>query len=245
MLNNDSPSSRQPFVWRGVLDPTLLHDHVAVASHRFADAAKTGDWSIVLQMLNDPTQQVDINWWRPGGSAWFTVLHQAAWHGAPVNVVASLIRHGALLNLKESRGRTAYDVFKDRERELYPGAAVGIDAHSHTVLARLLKPPAPKLPRNEIRALDNHLAEVIDGRISALFDGRNPREILRYPPVGLLHEVPDQHLWFPVPGMYGGFDIRLQDDFLDVKSWCRVVGGSGQEHVITTAGAILVDEGFV
>lgn len=245
MSNSDSPSSPQPFVWRGVLDPTLLHDHVVVASHRFADAAKAGDWSVVLQILNNPTQQVDINWWRPGGSAWFTVLHQAAWHGAPVNVVASFIRHGALLNLTESRGRTAYDVFKDRERELYPGAAVGIDAHSHTMLARLLEPPTPKLSQNEIRALDNHLAEVIDRRISALFDGRNPREVLRYPPVGILHEVPDQRFWFPVPGMYGGFDIRLQDDFLDVKSWCRVVGGSGQEHVITAAGAILVDEGFV
>ena len=45
--------------------------------------------------------------------------------------------------------------------------------------------------------------------------------------------------------MYGGFDITLQEDYLDVKSWSRVVGGSGQRHVITTAGAILVDEGFV
>ncbi len=45
--------------------------------------------------------------------------------------------------------------------------------------------------------------------------------------------------------MYGGFDIRLQENFLDVKSWCRVVGGSGQQHLITSAGTILVDEGFV
>lgn len=245
MSNNDSPPSRQPFVWRGVLDLTLLHEHAVVAYHRFADAAKAGDWSVVLQMLNDPTLEVDINWWRPGGTAWFTVLHQAAWHGAPVNVVASLIRHGALLNLKESRGRTAHDVFQDWEHDLYPGVAAGIDAHSHTVLARLLEPPAPTLAPDEIRALDNYLADVIDGRISVLFDGRNPRKVLRYPPVDILHEVTDQHFWFPVPGMYGGFDIRLQDDFLDVKSWCRVVGGSGQEHVITAAGAILVDEGFV
>ena len=52
-------------------------------------------------------------------------------------------------------------------------------------------------------------------------------------------------MWFPVPGMYGGFDITLRQDFLDVKSWCRVVGGSGQVHLVTPAGAILVDEGFV
>jgi hypothetical protein len=30
-----------------------------------------------------------------------------------------------------------------------------------------------------------------------------------------------------------------------MNSWCRIVGGSGQAHLITTAGAILVDEGFV
>lgn len=245
MSNDDSASSRETFVWRGVLDPAHLHDHIVALSHRFADAAKVGDWSVVLQMLNDPTQQIDVNWWRPGGTAWFTVLHQAAWHGAPVSVVASLIQHGALRTLPESRGRTAYDVFMDCAGDIYPSTAVGIDVRSRTVLERLLTPPAPTLGRDDIRALDNHLAEVIDGRISELYARRNPREVLRYPPVDILHEVPDQHIWFPVPGMYGGFDIRLQDDFLDVKSWCRVVGGSGQEHVITTAGAILVDEGFI
>ena len=245
MSSTDSPSSREPLVWRGVLDPALLQDHFVRACHRFADAAKAGDWSAVLLMLNDPTQQIDINWWRPGGTAWFTVLHQAAWHGAPVNVVASLIGRGALLSLTESQGRTAYDVFKDREREIHSGTAVGVDARARTLLERCLKPVTPALASDQIQALDNHLAEVIDGRITVIFDGRNPRKVLRYPPVGILHEVPEQRLWFPVPGMYGGFDISLQDDFLDVKSWCRVVGGSGQQHVITTAGAILVDEGFV
>ena len=29
------------------------------------------------------------------------------------------------------------------------------------------------------------------------------------------------------------------------ESWCRVVGGSGQAHMITHEGAVLVDEGFV
>ncbi len=96
------------------------------------------------------------------------------------------------------------------------------------------------------RSLNRHLADVIDSRIrGVLYDGRDPRTVLRYPPVEILHEVPGQRVWFPVPGMYGGFDITLRQDALDVKSWCRVVGGSGQAHLITTAGAILVDEGFV
>jgi len=45
--------------------------------------------------------------------------------------------------------------------------------------------------------------------------------------------------------MYGGFEITLRQDILDVKSWCRIVDVSGQAHFITPAGAILVDEGFV
>ncbi|MCV6967736.1 hypothetical protein H7J50_28625 [Mycobacterium intermedium] len=45
--------------------------------------------------------------------------------------------------------------------------------------------------------------------------------------------------------MNGGFDVRLVEDFLEVESWCRDVHGSGQAHVITSKGAILVDEGFV
>jgi hypothetical protein len=68
--------------------------------------------------------------------------------------------------------------------------------------------------------------------------------VLRYPPVGILHEVPGQRLWFPVPGMYGGFEITLVKDFLEVTSWCWNVGGSGQHHLITAAGAMLVAEGF-
>lgn len=65
--------------------------------------------------------------------------------------------------------------------------------------------------------------------------------MLRYPPTEMLHEVPGQQLWFPVGGMHGDFHITLFGDCLDVKSWSRIVGGSGQRHLITRAGAI-VDE---
>jgi hypothetical protein len=56
-------------------------------------------------------------------------------------------------------------------------------------------------------------------------------------------------MWFPVPGMYGGFSYRLESVGVEAKlvseSWCRVVGGSGQRHEITSAGSQLVEEGFV
>lgn len=56
-------------------------------------------------------------------------------------------------------------------------------------------------------------------------------------------------MWFPVPGMYGGFSYRLESIGVDAKlmaeSWGRVVGGSGQRHEITSEGSRLVEEGFV
>jgi hypothetical protein len=242
---NNTPTDH-PFVWRGILDPTPLRDEVVKASHRLADAAKTGDWSTVFDLLDDPEQLVDINWWRPGGAAWFTVLHQAAWHGAPTDVAAELIRRGALRSLRDSRGRTAHDV--RYQRDLAAGHPKGVAAQQHKSLAlreRCLKPPPSPLAPATIRALDRHLADVIDGRIrGVLHDGRDPQQLLRYPPVEILHEVPGQRVWFLVPGMYGGFDITLMYDFLSVKNWSGFVGGSGQEHLITTEGAILVAEGF-
>ena len=59
-------------------------------------------------------------------------------------------------------------------------------------------------------------------------------------------------LYFGVPGMYGGFTMRviMTEDGTDVKglstsSWSRVCGGSGQEHMCTPEGFTLVNEGFV
>ena len=46
--------------------------------------------------------------------------------------------------------------------------------------------------------------------------------------------------------MYGGFSIALmKESYLYVESWIRVVGDSGQAHVVTHEGVTLVDEGFV
>ncbi len=105
----------QAFSWNGVLDPSLVNSEHVAASHSLADAAKIGDWSTVFDLLDDETQTVDINWWRPGGTAWFTVLHQAAWHAAPPAVVAGLIARGALTSLTDSRGRTALDIRMERD----------------------------------------------------------------------------------------------------------------------------------
>lgn len=55
------------------------------------------------------------------------------------------------------------------------------------------------------------------------------RAAMRLPPLELLTETPENALWFPVPGMYGGFHLQLgkvaDKPICIVDSWVRVVGG--------------------
>jgi hypothetical protein len=216
--------------WQGVLDTSVMADELVRAGHRLADAAKAGDWPAVLGVLDRKWDWLVINQWRPGGTAWFTALHQAAWHGAPTDVVAELLDRGALRSLRDSKGRTAFDV--------------AVEHGGTHALLESLRPPRSPLTPNQIRALDARLAELIDGRVHGrVFDG-DLRKVLRYPPVEILHELPGQRVWFPIPAKYG-FHIELQRGGLEVKSWCGLVEGSGQAHLVTPEGSVLVDQGFV
>jgi hypothetical protein len=55
-------------------------------------------------------------------------------------------------------------------------------------------------------------------------------------------------IWFMVPGMGGGFSYRLtqggDEPALSAESWSRFSDGSGQRHVVTTAGYQVVARGF-
>jgi hypothetical protein len=216
--------------WQGVLDTSVMADDFVSAGHRLADAAKAGNWLAVMKVLNQQWKWLVINQWRPGGTAWFTALHQAAWHGAPTEVVGELLDRGSLRSLRDSKGRTAFDVATE---------------HHHTpALRKLLQPPRSPLTQEQIRALDARLAEVIDGRILGRLYGGDLRSSLRYPPVEILPEMPGQRVYFPMPVKYG-FHIELQRGALEVKSWCGLVEGSGQVHLVTPDGSVMVDQGFV
>ncbi len=56
-------------------------------------------------------------------------------------------------------------------------------------------------------------------------------------------------MWYPVPGMYGGFSwtVHLEPEgpVLVAESWSRVVAGSGQRHRVTRDGWVLESSGFI
>ncbi len=216
--------------WPGMLDTSIMADDLVRAGHRLADAAKAGNWRAVMKVLDQEWKWLVINQWRPGGTAWFTALHQAAWLGAPTEVVAELLNRGSLRSLRDSKGRTPFDL--------------AVEQNGSLALLELLQPPRSPLTPGKTRALDARLAELIDGRIKGrLFDG-NLRTVLRYPPVDILHELPGQRVWFPMLAQYG-FLIELQRGALEVKSWCGLVEGSGRAHLVTPEGSVMVDQGFV
>ena len=216
--------------WPGVLDPTLLKEEVVARNHRLADAAKAGRWAEVFEVL-------DLSGSRStsGASAVLVVrpLHQAAWHGASTSVVTGLLERGALRRCPPATA----------------GRRTTSRRHAATPTCSTSWLPRHQTHSRTRRRPRRGLASVIDGRLrlpEGIADsyGKPLEECLRYPPVSVLPECPEQRLWFAVPGMYGGFSIALmKESYLYVESWIRVVGDSGQAHVVTHEGVTLVDEG--
>lgn len=208
--------------WPGTLDRSALKEAVVRDGDALADAARDDDWSEVLRLL-DGSRWLQVNQFRVGGTSWFTPLHQAAWLGAPVSIVAELLTRGAWLSLRDAKGRRPVDIAEER-------------GHAH-----LLDALRPRMVSGgSFEAWDGHLRELVEGRIRPQLTVN-----LRHVQTEVLAEEGVDKLWFPVPGMYGGFSLVISRSRLHVESWCRVVGGSGQAHVITEHGAVLVDEGFV
>ena len=206
-----------------------MSDALVSAGHRLADAAKAGDWPAVTKVLDHEWSWLVINQWRPGGTAWFTALHQSAWTA-----------HPATSSQNCWKGRAA----DPAGLEGADGVRRGGRARPHTGVAGTAAAAALAADAGEDRALDARLAELIDGRVRGrVFEG-DLGKVLRYPPVEILHELPGQRVWFPLPAKYG-FHIELQRGALEVKSWCGLVEGSGQAHLVTPEGSVLVDQGFV
>ncbi|MFE3541531.1 hypothetical protein ACFXK0_00995 [Nocardia sp. NPDC059177] len=213
-------------VWCGWYRRKFFSDKGIAARDRLADAARAGDWDVVFEVA---ARERSVNTVRVGGSSGFAPLHQAAWHGAPEPVVERLLELGAWRTLRTADGDTAADV----------AAARGNDQLSALLTPRLVR----EVDASVLAQLECQLHAVILGRVLDLCRACG----FRPPPLSPLLEYPDETMWAAIPGFYGGFAIELVAgaDELDVSSWCRVAGGSGQRHRVRPDGFELVEEGFV
>lgn len=216
-------------IWDGFVRSERQDVDELLRRHSLADAARKYDWVGVSEILHEHGELTNTT--RPGGTLLFAPLHQAAHGGAPIEVVSDILRKGAWRTLQNSRGERPIDV---AERQ----------GHMHLLpmLAPVLR---RKVPYGVLTRMQEHFHKVVLGRAE-----QQVREFgMRLPELEPLLEYQNERFWFAVPGMYGGFSYWLEADGVEAilisESWCRVVGGSGQRHRITSAGSRLMDEGFV
>jgi hypothetical protein len=215
-------------IWDGTTRVETLSDWAATARQLLADHAKRYEWDGVFEVLAEYPEFVNST--RPGGDSWYAPLHQAAHGGAPLPVIDRLVTVGAWLRLRTARGERPVDI----------AARLG---RTH-LLDRLRPAHRLDVSTDLLRAIQDHFYEVIRGRAHELVEEHR----LRLPELEVLLEMGEPKAWFAIPGMYGGFSFWLENGRdhvqLVTESWCRVVGGSGQRHIVTADGARLVDEGF-
>ena len=216
-------------VWDGIVRSNILSEAESRIRHDLANAAKNYDWAHVFSVLARHNNLVNTT--RPDGASFYTPLHQAAYGGAPEPIVQSLLDLGAWRTLQNSQGKRPVDVAEKR-------------GHAHLLDA--LSPNLKRhVPSGILLKMQEHFHAVINSRASELVR----RAGLRLPLLAPLLELGDVRIWFPIPGMAGGFAYRLASDGPEAKlvcdSWSRMVDGSGERHEVTSSGSRLIEEGFV
>lgn len=211
--------------WWGVGNRDALQPEVVAQLDAVADAGRDANWHRLLGLLEDA--RLDGTGWylngcRVGGLARYAPLHQVAWGGAPVEVAAALINLGGWRTLRCAAGQTPLEVAQSR-------------GHWHLEEVLTVQ-PVRYVPEDTLAQLEYVLHALIAGQAFQLL-----RESSITPPqLGPLTETYDSVMWFPVPGMYGGFRIELISDEqtfeLDVANWCRVVEGSNTRHRVRPNG---------
>ena len=221
-------------VWDGVRRVDTLNRNQVAVRHALAEAAKHYDWSRMIEILRASPELVNTS--RPGGSSLYAPLHQAAHGGSPVKIVEEFVAAGAWRTLQNARGERPCDVAEKR-------------GHRH-LLGALEPVFRRRVPTGVLLKIQAHFHAVIRGRAANEVEATGViAEDIRLPELEPLLELDAENVWFPVPGMYGGFLYRLHSDGIDAvlisESWCRLVDGSGQRHEITSAGSRVIDAGFV
>lgn len=207
--------------WIGSNDLSTFQQPYVDAAHAVADAAREYQWARLLDLLKRDPQRINAG--RLGGSSGYAPLHQAAHGGAPTEVVQALLGLGALRTLRTTAGERAVEIARQRGH--------------HRLLEVLTPKPSLNVAADKLTAVEAGVHQVIRDRedIQHLLNGAD----LRLPPLELLTETPGNDLWFPVPGMYGGFHLQLgqvaDEPICIVDSWIRVVGGSEERCLLIHA----------
>lgn len=217
--------------WDGVTKNEDFSDEEADRRKILADAAKSCDWAMVIKLVEGNKNYA--NACRLGGNSYFSPLHHAAYNGAPAQIVMRLIEFGAWRTLQNAYGERPIDVAARQGQNQLQVPLEPVKKHS--------------VPNGVLLKIEYNFHAIIRARLEQDLPDRNLE--LRLPQLEPLLELDRPEMWFPVPGMYGGFRYRLENIGADAKlvssSWCRVVEGSVQRHEVTCRGSRLIAKGSV
>jgi hypothetical protein len=216
-------------IWDGTTKSETIREEKAAVRHKLADKAKEYDWQKVFEILGQYRSL--INTTRPDGQSLYAPLHQAAYGNASVEIVQKMINMGAWRTLKNADGERAVDIAQRKK---------------YLEIGQLLQPIYKvKVPSEILKAIESRFHEIILDRAGDLIY----KASVRLPDLEILLEIEEPKMWFPIPGMYGGFsywlDIKGQNIKLISESWSRIIEGSGQRHEIDNDGWLLVESSFV
>jgi len=212
--------------WDGVLRRDDYKPGFVRARDQLADAARVARWDRVLELLCVPSAGLAANHWRVGAS-------RGSRRCTRPPGTAHRRTRSASSSRWAPRARSPRPTDAPRGSSPQPpGTMTRPAARARAAQSRRCRGPRRPRPTPGSAGRATHPAAP-DLRAATVSDGT--ADGVR---AGDACRVPD-------PGMYGGSSITLVQDGLDVESWSRVVGGSGQAHHITTDATALIDEGFV
>ena len=215
---------RSTLFWDGAISG--MNEEWVKKKDRVGAAVEGADWEGLLSLLHETPDLLNAVLRRR--SRWFHVLHEVARCHAPVELVCELVRLGAFLTVRDSSGRRPVDVaIKEGFRDL-------------------IAPLEPRIERDVNVETLARVQELFHGLIRSTMVAAKVHHEARLPELSVLTEVDNLAVWFPIPGMYGGFNFWLDGAdhgiALIAESWCRIDGDTNR-HRITSFEVISVDEG--
>ncbi|XP_052073390.1 uncharacterized protein LOC127711399 [Mytilus californianus] len=207
----------------------LFHEGVAESHQKLDKLGEDRNWDELVSLVNTGNVyycRLPIKDDSNSLASLYTPLHHAAAGKAPKHVFEDLLEKGASKCLKTTNGETAYDLAVKKSLD--------------DDILRLLEVPENIQKNSEsIATMEKSLHTVILGRAEKLIQEHG----VQLPQLVFLYEKGPFH--YSVPMMYGGFNVRKYNDGIKVHSFCRVVGGSEQDHVIEKNGkTTLKDTGY-
>lgn len=238
-MNDLSRIEKQIMEWKAYIEP---NKEIIKRISGLTNSSTEDEWKDVLEEISLFRQYV-CNYKESSESPFpdkrWTLQHHAAFHRAPKNIVEAMKKKHFALSFTDSNGKLPKDHVPAEAEDQYRDLFTPKYDMAHLDFQKLAK-------------IEKNFHEVILSRAEKLVKEHN----LVLPLLTVILEQRElsgeEKVWCAIPGMYGGFSIELflneegsNVEHLETRSWCRVVGGSGQSHKCTADKWELIDEGFV